>query len=51
VEGSGLNLGQVQVVGSCGHGNEHSGSIKREGEVLGYLSDYMHLKIDCASWS
>jgi hypothetical protein len=36
--------------GCCEHGNDPSSSIKGE-EFLKRLSNYKHLKNDCASWS
>jgi hypothetical protein len=38
------------VTGSCGHGNETSGSTKG-GEFLDYLSNYQLIKKDSAPWS
>jgi hypothetical protein len=38
------------VAGSCEHGNEPSGSIKRW-EILEYLSDWRLLKKGLAPWS
>jgi hypothetical protein len=37
------------VAGSCGYGNESSGSVK-DGEFLGHLSDCHLLKQDFASF-
>jgi len=37
-------------MGSWEHGSEASGSMK-DGEFLDWLSDYLLLKKDCASWN
>jgi len=42
--------GQNPSTGCCEHGNEHLCFIKGE-ELLVYLSDYLPLKKDSASWS
>ena len=42
--------GQIQAVGSCGHGNECMGYIKCE-EFLDYVRNYPNLKKDSAPCS
>jgi hypothetical protein len=42
--------GYGKVAGSCGYGNDPSGSIKT-GEYLDYLTDFLFLKNDSAPWN